>query len=125
MLAVYIDEPKPDGQFRFHKIRPLGYEGAAGDKTLDLVGFDADDSKTGSLDFWLINHRPPVDAQKQYLDASKLGVNVTVDVFRYKKGSLEMQHLKTISDTHIHSANNIALTENGGMVVSNDHSSPR
>jgi hypothetical protein len=105
-----------------HSIRPRGYEGATGDQTLDLVGFDVDVGEKGALDFWLINHRPPVDAQRQPLDATKIGSNVSIDVFSYTKGAHEMRHLKTILNPHIHSANNLALTGKGGFMVSNDHS---
>jgi hypothetical protein len=106
-----------------HSIRPRGYEGATGEPTLDFVGFDIDASKKDTLDFWLINHRPPVDAGKRHLDAAKIGSNVSVEVFNYAKGAREMRHLKTISHLHIHSANNLALTGKGGFTVSNDHSS--
>jgi hypothetical protein len=122
-LAIYIDEPTADGRFRMHSIRPLGYEGATGDTTLDYVGFDVNINQKDSLDFWLINHRPPVDARKQHLDAAKIGSNVSVEIFSYEKGAREMQHLRTISHSLIHSANNLALTDRGGFVVSNDHSS--
>ena len=121
-MAIYIDEPTLDGQFRMHSIRPRGYKGATGDLTLDLVGFDVDASWKDALDFWLINHRPPVDAQKQHLDATKIGSNVSVEVFSYAKGAPEMRHLKTILHPHIHSANNLALTSKSGFLVSNDHS---
>ena len=121
-MAIYVDEPTSTSQLRMHSIRPQGYEGATGDQTLDLVGFDADASKKDALDLWLINHRPPVDAQKQHLDATKIGSNVSVEVFSYVKGDREMRHLKTILHPHIHSANNLALTGQGGFVVSNDHS---
>lgn len=104
-------------------IRPEGYEGATGDSTLDLVGFDVDAGKKDVLEFWLVNHRPPVDAQKRYVDATKIGSNVSIEVFSYVKGAGEMQHLRTITHPQIHSANKLALTGDGGFVVSNDHSS--
>jgi hypothetical protein len=106
-----------------HSIRPETYEGATGDATLDFVGFDVNANKKDALEFWLVNHRPPVDAQKRYLDAAKIGSNVSVEVFSYDKGARKMQHVRTITHPHIHSANNLALTEQGGFVVSNDHSS--
>lgn len=65
-----------------HSIETKGYEVANGDKSLDLVGFDVDRSVPGELHFWLIDQRPAVDVQKIFLDASKVGANVTVDVFR-------------------------------------------
>lgn len=122
LVAMHIDEPESNGQFKMHSIRPSGYEGATGDQTLDFVGFDVDASAHNVLDFWLVNHRPPVDAQRQHLDAKKLGSNVTIEVFRYAKAAREMQHVKTIVHPDIHSANKLALTGGGSFAVSNDHS---
>jgi hypothetical protein len=122
LLAIYIDEPTSDGHFRMHSIQPKGYDGATGDSTLDFVGFDVDASKEDALEFWFVNHRPPVDAQKKLLDATKIGSNVSIEVFSYSKGARHMRHVKTISDSYIHSANKVALTGTGGFVVSNDHS---
>ncbi|KAJ4296763.1 hypothetical protein N0V90_006811 [Kalmusia sp. IMI 367209] len=116
LMAIYIDEPTSDDQFRMYSIKPRGYKGATGDITMDLVGFDVDASKKDKLDFWLINHRPPVDDKKQYLDATKIGSNVSIEVFSYSKGTLEMRHMKTISHPQIYAANNLALTSNGGFV---------
>jgi hypothetical protein len=125
LVAIHIDDPDPahDGHFRMHSIETEGYQGATGDKLLDLVGFDVDSSVPGELHFWLINQRPAVDAAKKtLLDASKVGANVTVDVFRHWKGSTRMSHLKTIVHPLVYSANNLALLGDGTFLVSNDHS---
>jgi hypothetical protein len=103
-------------------VRPKGYEGATGDSTLDFVGFDVDARKKDVLEFCFVNHRPPVNAQRKLLDATAIGSNVSIEVFSYAKGAHDMRHVKTISDSRIHSANKVALTGTGGFVVSNDHS---
>lgn len=122
LMAIYIDEPTTGDQFRMHKIEPRGYQGAIGDGTLDTVGFDVENRTSSGLRFYLTDHRPPVSDKGEYLDATKLGSNATIEVFDYKKGSKHMQHLKTFASRKIHSANKLALTGDGGFFVSNDHS---
>jgi hypothetical protein len=121
LMALYIDEPAKGDSFRMHKIAPTGYSGATGDGTLDLIGFDAQDLENSKLQIWLINQRPPIDEQGQYLDATKVGANVTVDVFEHVKGEKTMKHVKTVADSEVYSANSIARLEDGSFVVSNDH----
>lgn len=123
LVSIGIDEPTANGIFKMRSIETKGYAGATGDKSLDLIGFDVDRSVPGELKFFLINHRPPVDAQQNFLDASAVGVNGTVEVFRYQKGSKHMSHLKTIAHSNVYSANNVALAGNGAFLLTNDHSS--
>jgi hypothetical protein len=121
LMALYIDEAAKDGFFRMHKIAPTGYSGATGDGTLDLIGFDAQALKNERLRIWLINQRPPVDEQGQYLDATKTGDNVTVDIFEHVRGETTMKHIRTIADPEIYSANGIVGLEDGSFFLSNDH----
>ncbi|PSN65490.1 hypothetical protein BS50DRAFT_575481 [Corynespora cassiicola Philippines] len=121
LMAIYIDHPIEEG-FRMHKITPISYKGTAGDTRLDLVGFDAEKKGNSRLRFWLINQRPPVDTKGNYLDATKIGVNGTVDVFEYTKGATEMKHVKTVFDQNIYSGNKLALIGNDDFVLTNDHS---
>lgn len=125
LMALYIDEPAQDGLFRMHKIAPTGYGGATGDGTLDLLGFDAQVLSDSTTRFWLINQRPPVDEQGQYLDAKEVGANVTVDIFEHSRGGKTMEHVKTIADPALHSANGIIGYDDGSFIVSNDHSAQR
>ncbi|PVH95126.1 serum paraoxonase/arylesteras-like protein [Periconia macrospinosa] len=122
LMSIMIDKPTANGFFEMHSIETKGYTGATGDLSLDLIGFDVDQSVPGELKFFLINHRPAVDAQKNFLDASTVGVNGTVEVFRYEKGSKQMSHLKTIAHPEVYSANNLALVDDGAFVLTNDHS---
>ncbi|RDL37023.1 uncharacterized protein BP5553_04456 [Venustampulla echinocandica] len=73
LMALNIDSPGEDSFFGMHSIKPVGYGGATGDGTLDLVGFDVEIVDERTLRFWLINQRPPVDANKKYLDPKKIG----------------------------------------------------
>ena len=47
LMALNIDSPGEDGRFDMHNIKPVGYEGATGDGTLDLVGFDVEPELRG------------------------------------------------------------------------------
>lgn len=121
-MALNIDSPGSDGLFGLRSIKPTSYDGATGDGTLDLVGFDVEVIDAATLRFWLINQRPPVDVDRRYLDASKVGANATIDVFELKRGGNKMVHVKTVADPAIYSPNGIAAMGKGSFVTSNDHS---
>jgi hypothetical protein len=93
-MVIKIDETTTTGFFQMHDIETTRYTGATGDKSLDLIGFDVDHSVPGELKFFLINHRPAVDAQKNFLGAYKVGVNGTVEIFRHKVGSKHYEPLE-------------------------------
>lgn len=121
LMALDIDSPGIDGLFGMRSIKPEGYVGATGDDTLDLLGFDVEKTDAG-LRFWLVNLRPPVDANGIYLDAKKVGANVTIDVFDMKRRSDKMVHVKTVWDPAIWSPNKVAALGDGSFVVTNDAS---
>lgn len=122
LMAMNIDLPGTSGMFGIHGIEPVGYDGATGDGTLDLLGFDVEVVDAATLRFWLINHRPPVDANKKILDATKAGANSTIDVFELKRGKDKMVHVKTVFDREVKTPNNIAAMGDGSFVATNDHS---
>jgi hypothetical protein len=122
LMALNIDSPGQDGLYGAHSIETANYEGATGDGTLDLVGFDAEIVNPTTLRFWLINQRPPVDENRKHLDATKIGANGTIDVFELKRGEQTMVHVKTVADKAIYSPNGIALMGDDSFVTSNDHS---
>lgn len=121
-MALDIDSPGPDGLYNMRSIQPVGYLGAAGDTSLDLVGFDAVVVDESTVHFYFVNQRPPVDAELKYLDASKTGANATIDVFEHKRGAKTMRHLRTVSSPEVFSPNNVAALGDGSFVTSNDHS---
>ncbi|KAH8781894.1 serum paraoxonase/arylesterase-like protein [Hyaloscypha finlandica] len=122
LMALNIDSPGTNGMFGIHGIEPVGYDGATGDGTLDLLGFDVEVVDAATLRFWLINHRPPVDANKKAIDATKVGANSTIDVFELKRGEDKMVHVKTVFDPEVKTPNNIAAMGDGSFVATNDHS---
>lgn len=117
-----IDEPGADGLFGLRQLKPSGYEGARGDGSLDLHGFNVEVVSESLLRFWMINHRPPIDQDGGYLDAVKLGANSTVEVFDVLRGTDEMVHFKTVASAVVATPNKLAATGDGGFVVTNDHS---
>lgn len=120
--VLNIDEPGADGLFGLRQLKASGYEGATGDGSLDLHGFDIEVVSGSSLRFWMINHRPPVDQDGGYLDAVTLGANSTVEVFEVLRGTDEMVHVKTVASAVVATPNKLAATGDGGFVVTNDHS---
>lgn len=122
LMTLNVDSPGTDGMYGMHSIKPEGYDGATGDGTLDLLGFDVEVVDAATLRFWFINHRPPVDADRKYLDATKIGANSTIDVFELKRGKDKMAHIKTVADPEVKTPNNIAVMKDGSFVVTNDHS---
>lgn len=123
MIALDIDYPGHDGFFNIRAIKPVGYSGATGDNTLDLLGFDAQILDGDSIRFYLINQRPPIGPFNNVIDASKSGANSTIEVFEMRRGEDQMRHLRTIwSPTEVHTPNRIAALDNGAFLVTNDHS---
>lgn len=125
LMALNIDDAGADGFYGMRSIKPVGYDGATGDGTLDTLGFDVEVVDPATLRFWLVNHRPPVDADRKLLDATKVGANSTIDVFELKRGKDQMVHVKTVSDPEIKTPNNIAVMPDGSFVATNDHSAKR
>lgn len=123
LIALEIDNPGHDGLFNMRTIKPVGYIGATGDDTLDLLGFDARIVNGNTIHFFLINQRPPIGPFKNIIDASKSGDNSTVDIFEMTRGEDQMRHLKTIwSPTEVFTPNRVASLDSGAFLVTNDHS---
>lgn len=127
VAVLDVDTPGVDGLFGVRRLGVRGYEGAVGDGSLDLHGFDVEVVDAGSrLRFWMINHRPPVgEVEGRYLDAGKVGANSTVEVFdllRGGEGVEEMVHVRTVASKVVATPNKLAATGEGGFVVTNDHS---
>jgi len=105
-----------------HKIQQTSYENYPGDADLDLVGFDVEIVDISTLRFWLLNQRPPYDANGTMLDASKLGANTTIDVYDFKHRAKTMKYIATGKSPALHSPNKIAWMGGNNFVVSNDRS---
>lgn len=124
LIALDMDDPGVDGLFNLRSIKPLGYTGAKGegDDELDLLGFDAEILDGDTIEFTLINERPPVGAFNNYLDATVLGANSTIDVFELKRGADTMRHVRTVWSSAVQTPHRVAALGNGEFVVTNDHS---
>jgi hypothetical protein len=122
LVALDIDSSRADDLVNVRSIKPIDYVGATGDDSLDLLGFDAEVIDASTLQFYLINERPPVDYRLDPIDATRTGVNFTIEVFEYKRGEEQMKHLRTVFAPDVYSPNNVAAVGNGAFVISNDHS---
>jgi hypothetical protein len=110
-----------DGLYNLRSIKPIGYTGAKGegDETIDILGFDAEVLDGDTIQFFFVNERPPVGPFNNYIDASVLGINSTIDVFEMRRGEEVMRHLRTISSRAVHDPNRVAALGQGEFVVSN------
>jgi hypothetical protein len=120
--VLNIDEPGEDGLYGLHKLSiGANYQSSTGGKDMDVHGIDIEVLEDGYLQFQMINHRPFVDEFGNYLDATLLGANSTVEVFRLGKGASELEYVKTVHNRAIMTPNNLAASGNGGFVFTNDH----
>ncbi|KAF2676882.1 calcium-dependent phosphotriesterase [Lentithecium fluviatile CBS 122367] len=122
LIALDIDTPGSDGLFNLRAIKPVDYIGAAGDTSFDPIGFDAEIIDAATIHFHIVNERPPVDYQLNYISAASMGANSTIDTFEHKRGATEMKHLRTIFSPEVYAPNNIAAVGGSAVVIANDHS---
>ncbi|KAL8747286.1 MAG: hypothetical protein Q9190_000830 [Brigantiaea leucoxantha] len=123
--VLNIDTPGDDGLYGLRRLVTSGYVGSTGDASLTLHGFDVEVLDGARLRFWMVNHQPPISdehGRKQFLDAERYGANSTVEVFDVIRGDDQLLWVKTINDEAIVTPNKIAVTEDGGFLVTNDHS---
>lgn len=122
VIAFNIDAPGKDGLFGMRSVKTVGFTNAAGEKSLDFVGFDAEKLASGRIHFYMVNHGPPVDAESQIIDATEIGANTTIEVFELSEGGDEMKHLRSVLSPAVWTPNRPAALGGGAFVVSNDHS---
>jgi hypothetical protein len=122
LIALEIDEPEVDGVFPLRAIKPVGYTGANGDESLDLLGFDADILDGDTLNFYFVNQRPPIGPFNNFIDASVVGTNSTIDVFEMRRGEEVMRHMRTIWSPQVFTPNRVSILGGGAFLVTNDHS---
>ncbi|KAF2127489.1 serum paraoxonase/arylesteras-like protein [Dothidotthia symphoricarpi CBS 119687] len=122
LIALDIDKPGNDGLFGMRAIGTVGYVGALGDDALDLHGLDGEVVDEDTIHFYLVNHRPPVDANRKLLDAEEIGANSTIEVFELKRGYATMRHLRTVASPEIRTPNRVAAVGGGAFVLTNDQS---
>ncbi|KAI8941677.1 hypothetical protein NX059_002890 [Plenodomus lindquistii] len=123
LIALDIDYPGHDGLFNMRAIKPVGYTGATGDNSLDILGFDAQILDGDTIQFYFVNQRPPIGPFNNIIDASTSGANSTIDVFEMRRGEDQMRHLRTIWSPHqVHTPNRVVALGGGAFLVTNDHS---
>ncbi|KAF7959511.1 hypothetical protein EAE96_001127 [Botrytis aclada] len=121
--VLKIDEPGEDGLYGLHTLEISGgYQGVDNHNSIDVHGFDVEFLPDSRLRFWMVNHRPAIGESGNFLDATKVGANSTVEVFDLVPGSKELEFVKTVANPLIKTPNNIAATGDGGFVFTNDHS---
>ncbi|KAF1968561.1 calcium-dependent phosphotriesterase [Bimuria novae-zelandiae CBS 107.79] len=121
-LALSVDQQLENGSFPIQPIGLSGYISNSGDSSIDVLGFDAEITPENTVHFYLTNQRPPVDAQGNYIDASVIGANSTIEVFEHDRGSSTMRHVRTIWDPeNVYTPNNVAAIGGGEFVLTNDH----
>ncbi|KAH7084118.1 hypothetical protein FB567DRAFT_528431 [Paraphoma chrysanthemicola] len=121
-IALDIDDPGADGLYNLRSIKPLGYAGATGDSTIDILGFDAEILDGDTINFYFVNQRPPIGPFNNVVDASVLGANSTIEVFEMRRGEDTMRHVRTVFSPAVRTPNRIAVLGGGEFLVTNDHS---
>ena len=117
-----IDSPGNDGLYGLHQMDVIDFKGPTSADGLELHGFDVEIVDSSNLNFWMINHRAPVDENRNYLDSKKVGANSTVELFKVQRGSDKMVYEKTIASDAIYTPNSLVVTGDGGFIVTNDKS---
>ena len=100
----------------------VGYNGPSSEDGLELHGFDVEVASEKKLNFWMINHRAPIDKNGQYLDPTQVGTNSTVEFFTVRRGSNELHYESTVANDAIYTPNSLVVSGDGGFVVTNDKS---
>lgn len=113
VAALSIDLPGENGLFSVRKLSAIGTS-----VPLHLHGFDVE-RLSNSLRFHMINHGIPTAP----IDASIAGANSTIEVFDVSLEQGEMTHVRSILSAAVQTPNNLAVTSNGGVLMTNDHSS--
>lgn len=122
MTVLNIDEPGDDGLFGVQRLSRGDYRGPMGDGSLDMVGIATEDLGGDLLRFYIINNAPPVDENFEYVDPEKAGgANNSVQIFEHVRGEKDMKFEYAIESDVIQTPNRLALTDEGGLVITNDH----
>jgi hypothetical protein len=120
--VLNIDRLDSDGLYGLHELQITGnYRSPTGGKDIDLNGFDVEVLSSSRLRFWMVNNRPAVDQEGNFLDAAKVGANCTIEVFEHIRGSKNLEFIKTIHNDAIPSPNNVATTGRDSIFITNDH----
>ena len=121
IIALDIDKPIGAG-FEYREIPTPDYTGTNGDGRLHLVGLSGIDREDNTVDLFLVNNRPSINATTGSLaDQAQVGGNSTIESFRINSQAETVQHVKTFADEQIATPNNIAANADGSFYFTNDH----
>lgn len=100
------------------------FPGNNGDGTLGLHGISfLANNKSNMLRILLVNHRPPIDpVTGEFLDASKVGANSTIEHFLTEAGSSSIRYVRTHVNELIKTPNSVQWLSDHSFVVTNDNS---
>jgi hypothetical protein len=115
-----LDNPGVDGLFG---VRQLEFDPKFSG-SIDLLNVQGQRLKDGSVRFWLVNHRPPVNAttNEVILDASTLGADSVVEIFDLPVGGTTLKHVRTVQSPALVTPNSIAVSADGlDFFVTNSH----
>ncbi|RYP53929.1 hypothetical protein DL768_001241 [Monosporascus sp. mg162] len=128
-VILDIDEPVGAG-FRMRTLKTPGFT-----DMLHFNGFTGNDDYNGDIRLWAVNGKPSVDAVTgEFLDSSKVGANMTVELFRLNAGegeagpADELEHVMTFHHPLISTANRVAAVINEDKPdfwFTNDHGQGR
>lgn len=124
-ISVFtIDTPGPSGLYNLRTLAITGdYVSSTGGKEIDVHGLDIERISETRLRFWMINHRPPIDENGKALDGNVVGANSTIEVFEHEIGGEALEWVRTISSEAVETPNNLVATGDGGVLITNDHTS--
>jgi hypothetical protein len=121
IAVLDIDHPGADGLFG---VRALTVAESFPDAELQLHNVEARRLDSGTLRFWLVNHRVPVNETTGELlpVGNAVGSNDTIEIFDLDEPAGRLDHVRTIASPALVSVNNIAAGPDGrSLFFTNDH----
>ncbi|ROW09842.1 hypothetical protein VMCG_02163 [Cytospora schulzeri] len=107
----------------FSKLPMPGFPGTQGDGIINFNGFTGADREDGCVDLFITNFRPSIDTFTGLVlpDQAAVGGNSTIEVFKTCPKADSLEHVRTIADRAVVTPNRVAVTEGGGLYLTNDH----
>jgi hypothetical protein len=114
LIAMAIDKPVGIG----FEYRVLETPGAGNLHLVGFTGIDRDDH----VELYLVNNRPSMNLTTGAVaDQKAVGANSTIEHFKVYPEAEKVVFVKTYAHEQIATPNNIALLDDGGFFLTNDH----
>ena len=109
--------------YSFTTIKTSGYSDISGSSSISLVGLTGHHvHSTGLTYLYLVNANPSYNTTGHLIQNIFTGANSTIEVFATSAISDSLQHIRTFTDAHILTPNNVAFhPQSGGIYFTNDH----